>query len=126
MLASCASGPTICFRDRTQHTLWMTLRTFIPGAQGTRETLCWNKCSTKWRWVQSRVFTVTPIAPLSPAVAQFPIALLSVRQLAGILHAITAAPLILKCGRGVFPPNCPRPSPDARPPSIPKGAVAGL
>ena len=57
---------------------------------------------------------VTPIAPPSPAVAQFPIALLSVRQLAGILHAITAAPLVLvKSGRGVFPPNCPHPSPDA-------------
>jgi len=37
--------------------------------------------------VQSRVFTVTPIAPLSPAVAQSPIALLSVRQFDGIRHA---------------------------------------
>ena len=35
-------GMQECFRDRTQHTLWVTLRSFIPGAQGTRETLCWK------------------------------------------------------------------------------------
>ena len=57
------------------------------GRLGNPETLAWNNCSTKWRWVQSRVGTVTPIAPLSPAVAQSPIALLSVRQLDGIRHA---------------------------------------
>jgi len=31
-----------CFRDITQHILCVTLRSFIPGAQGTRETLCWK------------------------------------------------------------------------------------
>jgi hypothetical protein len=41
--------------------------------------------------VQSRRCTVTLIAPPSPAVAQFPIALQSPRQLAGILHANRAA-----------------------------------
>ncbi len=57
------------------------------GRLGNPETLAWNNCSTKWRCVQSRVGTVTPIAPLSPAAAQSPIALLSLRQLAGIRHA---------------------------------------
>ena len=33
---------SLCFRDRTQHILCVTLRSFIPGAQGTRETLCWK------------------------------------------------------------------------------------
>ena len=43
--------------------------------------------------VQSGGCIVTPIAPASPPVAPPPVALLSVRQLAGILHANSAAPL---------------------------------
>jgi hypothetical protein len=41
---------------------------------------------------QSRVGTVTLIAPAAQPVAQFPIALQSSRQLAGIPHANPAAP----------------------------------
>ena len=49
--------------------------------------------------MQSRVRTVTPIAPLSPAVAPLPVALLSVRQLDGIRHANPAAPPWVRMGR---------------------------
>ena len=52
-----------------------------------------------WRCVQSRRCPVTLIAPPSPAVAQFPIALQSVRQLAGILHANRAADAYATSGK---------------------------
>ena len=35
-------GMKECFRGYTQHILCASLRSFIPDAQGTRETLCWN------------------------------------------------------------------------------------
>jgi hypothetical protein len=51
------------------------------------------------------------------------VALLSVRQLAGILHANIAAPLFVESGRGVFP-QAPTHPPDARPPFHPQGGTA--
>ena len=112
-----------CFRDITQHILCVTLRSFIPGAQGTPRPCAGSKCRTIWRCVLSRVCTVTLIAPLPPAVAPLPVSLQSARQLAGILHANSAAPLLMKSGRGVFPLKPPPIPPMLVPPSIPKGGL---
>lgn len=42
----CSQAARLCLRFAsgtfTQHILCVTLRSFIPGAQGTRETLCWK------------------------------------------------------------------------------------
>jgi len=60
--------------------------------------------SAKSKKPQSGGCIVTPIAPASPPVAQFHIALLSVRQLAGILHANFAASLFDEVRSGRLPP----------------------
>ena len=93
----CSQAARLCLRFAsetfTQHILCVTLRSFIPGAQGTPRPCAGSKLRTIWRCVLSRVCTVTLIAPLSPAVAPLPVSLQSSRQLAGILHANVAAPL---------------------------------
>ena len=63
--------------------------------------------------------------PALPGGRANPMALQSSRQLAGILHANSAEAGQCDAHSGRLSPNCPRPTPIARPPAIPQGGCAG-